>query len=67
MSEAKKKTTAKKTAKKPRIKKVEVVKNPNLEKFVEETSIVKEVSSLGGNVSEYVPKSVLLALNNKHE
>ena len=31
------------------------------------SSIVKEVSSLGGNVSEYVPKSVLLALNNKHE
>jgi len=31
------------------------------------SSIIKEVSSLGGNVSDYVPDSVLLALNNKYE
>ena len=31
------------------------------------SSIIKEVSSLGGNVSDYVPSSVLLALNNKYE
>tara|TARA_B100001123_G_C15036507_1_gene917639 strand:+ start:200 stop:694 length:495 start_codon:yes stop_codon:yes gene_type:complete len=31
------------------------------------SSIIKEVSSLHGDVSDYVPKSVLLALNNKYE
>ena len=30
------------------------------------SSIVKEVASLGGNVKDYVPTSVLLALNNKY-
>ena len=30
------------------------------------SSIIKEVSSLHGNVSDYVPKSVLLALNDKY-
>ncbi len=30
------------------------------------SSIVKEVASLGGNVKDYVPNSVFLALNNKH-
>ena len=30
------------------------------------SSIIKEVSSLGGNVAEYVPESVLLALNKKY-
>ena len=30
------------------------------------SSIVKEVASLGGNVKDYVPSSVLLALNNKY-
>ena len=31
------------------------------------SSIVKEVSLLGGNVSDYVPESVLLALSHKNE
>ena len=31
------------------------------------SSIVKEVFSLKGNIDEYVPKSVLEALKNKHE
>lgn len=31
------------------------------------SSIVKEVFSLKGNVDEYVPKSVLEAMKNKHE
>ena len=31
------------------------------------SSIVKEVSLLGGNVSDYVPQSVLLALSHKNE
>ena len=30
------------------------------------SSIIKEVSSLGGNIAEYVPESVLLALNKKY-
>ncbi len=30
------------------------------------SSIVKEVASLGGNVKDYVPNSVFLALNNKY-
>ena len=30
------------------------------------SSIVKEVFSLGGNIAEYVPKSVLSALNKKY-
>ncbi len=30
------------------------------------SSIVREVASLGGNVKDYVPNSVLLALNNKY-
>ena len=31
------------------------------------SSIVKEVFSLKGNIDEYVPKSILEALKNKHE
>ena len=31
------------------------------------SSIVREVASLGGNVKDYVPSSVLLALNNKYD
>ena len=44
MSESKKETTAKKTAKKPRIKKVKAEEISNLEKPAEETPIVEEVS-----------------------
>ena len=44
MSEAKKKTTAKKTAKKPRINKVKTVETPNLEQLVEDKLTVEEVS-----------------------
>ena len=44
MSEAKKKTTVKKTARKPRINKVKAVETPNLEQLVEGTSTVEEIS-----------------------